>query len=296
MSRLVPLIAFAAASILCEETPAPPLPGALESAAAATTTSARWAILEKLFTAPRESLSERDVAYALSLMNKDLLHSQELLSDASPVALAVTCGWFTGLYNRYAGFIYISREPDRDVLLPAFMAQYCLIKLNRLEQIDPGRIQPLVPLMLTFCMISWLNITPVEAAEIYVLLRHWAQDLESKGLAPSIALLLQVGEGPGFPGNAPAATTALFHELSAPVTSQISPLLPPGSRHLFSGQDPYAFHKGLPWLEPTGMVLENVQALGLDEKAAAGLLSKLEMLRNASTPQPSDKSDSSPAP
>jgi len=239
----------------------------------------RWRIYESLLTSPESKLSLNDLIYVFSLLKREMTAPQSGIPEDSPAAVSVTCGWFTGLYNRQSPFIYISPEPGNDLLLTAFVAQYHFLLLNKIGKVEPERVSALMPLTITVSLMSWLDLSPEETVPIYQRLSAWAGQLTKAGLKPGVSLVIKFGSGPGFPGNPPADEFATFKSVSAPVTKDIIPSLSPAHRAVYNAQEDYAYPEGMAWLEPIGMVAENANEAGLTDKGISVVKSRIEAIK-----------------
>jgi hypothetical protein len=239
----------------------------------------RWRIYESLLTSPEAKLSLNDLIYIFSLLKREMTAAKGPIPEDSPAAVSVTCGWFTGIYNRQSPFIYISPEPGNDLLLTAFIAQYHFLLLNKLEKAEPERVSALLPLAITVSLMSWLDLSPEETVPVYQRISAWAAQLAKANLRPGVSLIIKFGSGPGFPGKPPANEFAAFKSISAPVTKDIIPSFSPAHRAVYGAQEDYAFPEGMAWLEPLGMVAENANEAGLDDKGLSAVKSRIEAIK-----------------
>jgi len=165
---------------------APPQPlGRIAQAVLPENRNAAWAVIETVLASPQNAPPRRDCAYAFSLIKHRMLNPDGPIPEDSAPALAITSGWFAGLYNRYTPFMYISAGPVDDVLLPALLSQYYMLLLYRIEKIEPERVARLIPLAVAVSLMSWLDASPVEIADIYPELGRWAADLSAISVGSS---------------------------------------------------------------------------------------------------------------
>jgi len=276
------VILAATSAIPAGEQPAKDNPaGILARIPEADSAGLKWRLLQDYFDSKAEAVEHKDLVYAFSFVKNEMSKPTGPIPEDSNIAIMAASGWFTGIYNREAPFLYISRDADRNLMLAAYLAQYYVVNVNRVEKLEPTAMARLMPFTLAVSLMSWLDLSPVETARIYPILAEWGNKMTENGLPPGIGLLLELGAGPDFPKKAPEQPVMKFKTISKDIEGKITVILPASAKVVYNAQEQYAYPENMRWLEPIGMVIENVNNIGWDAKAISDIRSRIELYRGA---------------